>query len=494
MPIIFYGFNLYATLSILNYMDIIFLILGLLVGAIAAFFIAKYKFSSEKGVSPEEINRLNSNISDLKTELGKSEERNIILVKDSDEKKTEIISQREKLHELNTSLTKKTSEFENLEVKLKEQKAELENLQNKFIKEFENLANKILDDKSDKFTKLNKDNIDGLIKPLREKLSEFETTVNRVHVDETKMRSQLMEQLNLLKDLNRQVTEETTNLTKALKGDSKSQGSWGEFILMSVLEKSGLVKDREYKVQTSFTTDDGKRLRPDVTIFLPDNKQLVIDSKVSLTAYEQYSSAIADTERAVHLKEHLKSVKSHIKGLSGKKYQDIPGEKSPDFVIMFMAVEPAFALAVQNEPDIFNEASNNNVIIVSPTTLFATLRTVASLWIQERQNRNALEIAKRGGLLFDKFCSFFDDLTEAKKQITKSAESIERALNKLSTGKGSLAKQAGDLKRLGANTTKSLPEDLIQLMEKNENQIEQDNNNDNERPSSSIHEIQSLGE
>lgn len=475
-------------------MDIIFLILGLLVGAIAAFFIAKYKFSSEKGVSPEEINRLNSNISDLKTELGKAEERNIILVKDSEEKKTEIISQREKLHELNTGLTKKTSEFENLEIKLKEQKAELENLQNKFIKEFENLANKILEDKSDKFTKLNKDNIDGLIKPLREKLSEFETTVNRVHVDETKMRSQLMEQLNLLKDLNRQVTEETNNLTKALKGDSKSQGSWGEFVLMSVLEKSGLVKDREYKVQTSSTTEEGKRLRPDVVIFLPDNKQLVIDSKVSLTAYEQYCSAAADNERAVHLKEHLKSVKNHIKGLSGKKYHDIPGEKGPDFVLMFMAVEPAFALAVQNEPDIFTDAFNNSIIIVSPTTLLATLRTVASIWIQEKQNRNALDIAKKGGLLYDKFCLLLEDLKEVQKQISKSSDTIDKAISKISTGRGNLINQVDDLKRLGAKATKSMNENLLELSQDSSTDNNIDNNNDNERPSSSIHEIQSLGE
>lgn len=479
--------------TILNYMDIIFLILGLLVGAIAAFFIAKYKFSAEKGGSPDEINRLNSQISDLRTGLGKAEERNILLSKEIDERKSELNSERNKSYELTGSLSTKNTEYNNLKTRLEEQKSELENLQGKFIKEFENLANRILEDKSNKFTKINKDNIDGLIKPLREKLSEFETTVNRVHVDETKMRSQLMEQLNLLKELNKQVTEETTNLTKALKGDSKTQGSWGEFVLMSVLEKSGLVKDREYKVQTSTTTDDGKRLRPDVVIFLPDNKHLVIDSKVSLTAYEQYSSAVSDAERASYLKEHLRSVKSHIKDLSGKKYHDIHGAKSPDFVLMFMAVEPAFALAVQNEPDIFTDAFNNSIVIVSPTTLLATLRTVASIWIQEKQNRNALDIAKKGGLLYDKFCLLLEDLKEVQKQISKSSDTIDKAINKISTGRGNLINQVDDLKRLGAKATKTMNENFLELSQ--DNSIDNnDNNNDNERPSSSIHEIQSLGE
>jgi DNA recombination protein RmuC len=450
-------------------MDIIFLIIGLLIGGIAAFFIAKYKFSSEKGVSPDEINNLNSQVSDLKTGLGKAEERNLLLGKEIDERKSELTIERNKSLELTSTLSKKNADYDNLKTRLEDQKAELETLQSKFIKEFENLANKILEDKSDKFTKLNKDNIDGLIKPLREKLTEFETTVNRVHVDESKMRGQLIEQLNILKDLNKQVTEETTNLTKALKGDTKTQGSWGEFILERVLEKSGLTKGREYEVQSSSTNDDGKRLRPDVTIFLPDDKILIVDSKVSLTAYEQFASAVLDADRAMFLKNHLRSVKNHIKELSGKKYPDIHSSKSPDFVLMFMAVEPAFALAVQNDPDIFTDAFNTNIVIVSPTTLLATLRTVASIWVQEKQNRNAQEIAKRGGLLYDKFCAFFEDLKEVQKQISKSGESIDKAINKLSSGRGNLINQVHDLKKLGANATKSLPDDLIQLADENEN-------------------------
>lgn len=471
-------------------MDIIFLIIGLLIGALAAFFIAKYKFSSDKNISPDEINRLNLQLSDLKTSLGKAEERNILLQKDTEEKKSQLASQNEKLIDLNSALSKKNADFENLQTKLAEQKSELENLQQKFIQEFENLANKILDDKSDKFTKLNKDNLDNLIKPLREKLTDFENTVHRVHTDETKMRSQLIEQLNLLKDLNKQVTEETNNLTKALKGDSKTQGSWGEFILESVLEKSGLRKGSEYDVQSSSVNDDGKRLRPDVIIYLPDNKNLIIDSKVSLTAYEQFVSCLNEDDRANCLKEHLKSVRNHIKGLSGKKYQDIPGSKSPDFVLMFMAVEPAFALAVQNDADIFTDAFNNNIVIVSPTTLLATLRTVASIWTQEKQNKNALEIAKRGGQLYDKFCLFIDDLKEVQKQISKSGDSIEKAISKLSSGRGSLTSQVQDLKRLGAKATKNIDENFLELSQENNNE----NNNGNEGLTSSIHEIQSLGE
>jgi DNA recombination protein RmuC len=296
---------------------------------------------------------------------------------------------------------------------------------------------------------------------LGEKIKDFEKKVNDVYVNESKDRASLKEQLNMLQSLNQQMSKETQNLTKALKGETKTQGNWGEFILESVLQKSGLVKDREYSIQQSFTTEEGKRYQPDVIINLPEGKTLIVDSKVSLVAYEKFWSSEEETEKTIALKEHLQSLRNHIKGLSDKNYQNLYEVKSLDFVILFVPIEPAFALAMQADPALFNEAFDKNIVIVSPSTLLVTLKTVASIWRFEYQNRNAIDIAKKAGDLHDKFVGFVDDLIGLGNKMRDSQKAYEGAMNKLSTGAGNIVKRTDELRKLGAKASKSLPQTLL---------------------------------
>ena len=271
----------------------------------------------------------------------------------------------------------------------------------------------------------------------------------------------LREQLSMLKDMNQQITQEAKNLTEALKGQSKTQGNWGEFILESILEKSGLVKGREYVVQESLTTESGKRFQPDVIIKLPENKSIVIDSKVSLVAYERFVSSEDEQEKQLALREHINSLRSHTKNLSLKNYQNLYQLESLDFVLMFMPIEPAFALAVQNDPSIFNDAFEQNIVIVSPSTLLATLRTISSIWRQESQNKYALEIAKQSGDMLDKFAAFVDDLISVGKGLVNAKDNYDKAMNKLTEGRGNLISRSEKIKKLGAKASKSLPPGLL---------------------------------
>ena len=265
----------------------------------------------------------------------------------------------------------------------------------------------------------------------------------------------------MLKDMNQQITQEAKNLTEALKGQSKTQGNWGEFILESILEKSGLVKGREYVVQESLTSESGRRFQPDVIIKLPENKSIVIDSKVSLVAYEKFISSEDENQKALALREHINSIRSHIKNLSSKNYQNLYQLESLDFVLMFMPVEPAFALAVQNDQTIFNDAFEMNIVIVSPSTLLATLRTISSIWRQEKQNRNALEIAKQSGDMLDKFTAFVEDLLTVGKGLISVKDNYDKAMNKLTDGRGNLINRAEKIKQLGAKASKSLPPNIL---------------------------------
>ena len=270
----------------------------------------------------------------------------------------------------------------------------------------------------------------------------------------------------MLQQLNQQLSKEASNLTKALKGENKTQGNWGEFILESVLEKSGLVKGSEYKVQEVYFNDEGNKLQPDVIISLPENKSLVIDSKVSLNAYERFSSAETDEERFQAAKEHLGSLRAHLKGLSGKSYQNIHQIQSLDFVLLFIPIEPAFALAVQSDAALFNEAFEKNIVIVSPTTLLATLRTVASIWRNEKQSANAMDIAKKAGDLYDKFVGFMADLVEVGKKIDQTKAGYSDAMNKLIDGRGNIINRFEELKTLGAKAAKSIPQQIIDRADK----------------------------
>lgn len=352
--------------------------------------------------------------------------------------------------------------IKNLNEKLLGQKEELDKIQEKFTKEFENLANKILEEKSSKFTEQNKENLKTILNPLQEKIKLFEDKVEKTHKESIDYHAALRQQIIGLKELNEQMSKEAINLTKALKGDSKTQGNWGELVLERVLEKSGLEKDREYFIQQSHTNDSGKRIMPDVVIHLPDNKKMIIDSKVSLTHYEQYVNSDDDTKKERFLKEHIASLNRHVTQLSEKKYEDIYEIESPDFVLLFVPVEPAFAIAINNDSQLYNKAFEKNIVIVTPSTLLATLRTIDSMWQNEKQQRNAIEIARQAGALYDKFEGLVTDLTKVGKKMDEAKVEYKGAMNKLVEGKGNLVTSVERIKKLGAKAKKSLPQNIIE--------------------------------
>lgn len=438
-------------------MEIVYLIIGLVIGIVIAFLFLK----SKKTVSVEEANRLNEQINSLKVDAGKLSERINFLDNDKSSLQTELKAEREKAEKLTSENSSLKSDYTNLQTKLSEQKEEIEKLQEKFTKEFENLANKIFEEKGNKFTEQNKEKLGEILNPLREKISEFERKVEETSKESIKGNASLREQLQMLKEMNQKITQEATNLTNALKGQSKTQGNWGEFILESILEKSGLVKGREYVVQESITAESGKRFQPDVIINLPENKSIIIDSKVSLVGYEKFISSDDEREKQLALREHINSIRSHIKNLSGKNYQNLYQIESLDFVLMFMPIEPAFAYAVQNDASLFTDAFERNIVIVSPSTLLATLRTIASIWRQENQNRNAMEIAKQSGDMLDKFTAFVDDLLSVGKGLMSAKDNYDKAMNKLVDGRGNLVNRAEKIKQLGAKASKTLPPSIL---------------------------------
>jgi DNA recombination protein RmuC len=373
-------------------------------------------------------------------------------------------------------LAKKQNDFDNLLDRTKEQKEELNHLQEKFTKEFENLANKILEEKTQKFTEQNKENLKNILSPLQDKILHFEKKVEDTHKESIDYHAALRQQIVSLSEMNAQMSKETINLTKALKGDSKMQGNWGELVLERVLEKSGLEKGREYEVQQAFTTPEGTRILPDVIINLPDGKKMVVDSKVSLTAYEKYVNEEDDAQQNLHLKEHVNSVKRHVEQLSDKRYQDIYQMESPDFVLLFIPIEPAFALALQEDLTLYNKAFEKNIVIVTPSTLLATLRTIDSMWTNQKQQENAIEIARQAGALYDKFEGFVSDLIKIGKKMDEAKVEYSAAMNKLTEGKGNLVTSAEKLKKMGAKAKKALPEAILKRAENDEDLlIETDN-------------------
>ena len=431
-------------------MEILLSIIGLIVGFIVAWFISSSKI---KGLSNENSKLL---------------ERSSFLIKENESQKTDLKSEQEKVIELNSSLSSLKSDYTNLQQKLTDQKGEIEQLQEKFTKEFENLANKIFEEKSTKFTEQNKEKLSEILNPLKEKIFEFEKKVDESNKENIDRHASLRQQLQMLKDMNQEITKEAKNLTEALKGQIKTQGNWGEFILESILEKSGLVKGREYLVQESLTAESGKRYQPDVIIKLPEDKSIVIDSKVSLNAYEKFVSSDNEKDQQSALRDHNISIRSHIKNLASKNYQNLYQLESLDFVLMFMPIEPAFALAVQQDPQIFNDAFEQNIVIVSPSTLLATLRTIASIWRQENQNKNAFEIARQSGELLDKFTAFVEDLVTVGKGLDSTKENYIKAMNKLVEGRGNLVSRTEKIKKLGAKATKSLPPSILNRADESE--------------------------
>ncbi len=440
-------------------MDILFLIVGLIIGFITAWLILKARSGS--AVSTEEIENLKNQLIQVQSEKARIEERENILKTSLQENAGELVKERNKVVELSSAVSRSEETSNNLKERLAEQKGETEELQQKFTKEFENLANRIFEEKGNKFSEQNKEKLSEILNPLKEKISEFEKKVEESSRESIKGHASLREQLLMLKELNQQVTQEAKNLTEALKGQSKTQGNWGEFILESLLEKSGLVKGREYSVQESITSESGRRFQPDVIIKLPDNKSLIIDSKVSLIGYEKFCACENEQEKQLATREHLTSIRSHLKNLNSKSYQNLYKLDSLDFVLLFMPIEPAFALAVQNDNSLFSDAFEMNIVIVCPSTLLATLRTIASIWRQENQNKNALEIARQSGALYDKFVSFAEDLENVGRKIDDSKSCYTDAMRKLKDGNGNLVRRAEKIRELGAKTSKNLPRTLL---------------------------------
>ena len=416
----------------------------------------------------ERINGLSNQIEQLKQQFQQEKNQleknleNLSLEKDTLQKEKESLA----IH-----LAKKENDFDNLLERNKEQKQELTEVQEKFTKEFELLANKILEEKTNKFTEQNKENMKTILNPLQEKIQLFEKKVEDTHKESIDYHAALRQQILGLKEMNEQMSKETINLTKALKGDSKMQGNWGELVLERVLEKSGLEKGREYEVQQSFTTEDGNRIQPDVIVNLPDGKKMVVDSKVSLTAYERFVNEDDDTLKANFLKEHVNSIKRHVEQLGDKNYQDIYHMESPDFVLLFIPIEPAFALALQEDSTLYNKAFEKNIVIVTPSTLLATLRTIDSMWTNQKQQENAIEIARQAGALYDKFEGFVQDLIKIGKKMDEAKSEYGNAMNKLVDGKGNLVNSVERLKKMGAKAKKSIPETVLKRAIENDDNI-----------------------
>jgi DNA recombination protein RmuC len=369
--------------------------------------------------------------------------------------KAEVSSLRERLVVAENTLQLERGQFDEKIALLKESKQEL-SLQ------FKNLANEIFDDKSKRFEEKNQQSLSALLNPLQDKIKTFEKRVEESYNSEARERHSLGNEIKKLHELNDRLGVEAANLVQALKGDNKSQGNWGEMILTKLLERSGLTKGKEYEVQMSLNAEDGSRLQPDVVVHLPEARELIIDSKVSLKAWEAYTSAESPEDKAAHIKAHVQSVRAHVRGLSSKNYQNLIGVNTLDYVFLFMPIEAAYSIAIQEDPDINHDAFEKNVIFVGPTTLLTTLKTVQTLWRFEQQNQNAKQIAEAAGKLYDKFVAFSEDIEDLGKKIKATNESYDKAHNKLKSGRGNLISRTEKLRLLGAKTAKQHKQEVLQ--------------------------------
>ena len=412
-----------------------------------------------------EVEPLRKQAGDLSSAKSAAEEKGRLLEQQNNEIRQQVKEKEALINELNSRLSRKTTENEGLNEKLLNLKKDIEGLQENFRNEFRNLANDILEEKTKKFTEQNRTKLEEILKPLGEKIRDFEKKVEDTYDKESKQRFSLEKEIKNLAELNQQISKEASNLTSALKGQSKTQGNWGETILETILEKSGLSKDREYFVQQSYTNEHGKRMQPDVVVVYPGERSLVIDSKVSLLAYERFASADTKDEQEKALAEHLISVRQHITELSAKNYQDLYQLKTLDFVILFMPVEPAYLVAMQAQSDLWSWAYERRILLISPTNLIAALRMIANLWRVEYQNKNAIEIARQSADLLDKFVGFVEDLEDVGRKLDSARLSYDASMNKLATGKGNLIRRTEKIKELGAKPTKELPKTLLDRSE-----------------------------
>ncbi|MCK9400701.1 MAG: DNA recombination protein RmuC [Bacteroidales bacterium] len=435
-------------------MLILYIVLSFLMGAVLAFLIMRGRAASLRAALQEEIAKLDK-------ESGILQDRLLSLQGDNQKLLLELSSEREANKEIAISLARQGVEYDNIREKLNTQKAELEELNKKFTTEFQNIAHKILRENSNEFTSLNQKKISDILVPLKEKIEKFEKKVDDTYEKGLIEQTQLREAIKNLHELNSRISEEANNLTRALKSDSKKMGNWGEMILDRILEQSGLEKGKEYFNQYTDRSEEGTILRPDVVIRLPEKKHIIIDSKVSLIAYDRFVNSTDENDKDRWQKAHVDSVRDHIKGLSEKSYTAAITLDSPDFVLLFMPLESAFSLALQHDPELFNYAWQRRIVMVSPTTLLATLKTVESIWKHEKQTQNAMDIARQGTSLYDKFVNFIGDLEKIGGQIDSLQHTYQDAHKKLTSGKGNLVRQAEKLKELGIKTEKSLSEKLL---------------------------------
>jgi DNA recombination protein RmuC len=425
-----------------------FLVVGLALGGVAVWLVAHERLKTAEDRGKNEISiefaalreRLDASQNELRELRGLREARDALQIK---------------VAELTTTLQAERAQTNEKLSLLAEAKEELSN-------RFKNLANDILEEKSKRFAETNKQGLDILLAPLKERIGEFQVKVEQTYDKESRERLTLQGEIKRLAELNEQISEDAINLTRALKGDAKTQGAWGEFVLERILESSGLRINEEYIVQRAFLNEEEKKSRPDVVINLPEKRHVIIDSKVSLTAYERYISAEDDGEREMALRQHLASVRAHVSELSGKNYQNLYGLESLDFVLMFVPIESASMVAMQAERELFLEALRKNVFIVSPNNLTLVLRTIAHIWRLEDQNRNAKELARQCAALYDKFVGFVEDLDDIGRKLTATQKSYDDAKGKLSTGKGNLIRQVERIKSLGITPAKALPPELIE--------------------------------
>jgi len=432
------------------------LLLSLLIGALVSWLLAKLKFTK---------NRISSKELESRYVLRGLYEH---LQQQSDLQKEDLQENQAEIRSLSANLSAAQQDLKYLQEKLSNQQSEIEKLQQQARIEFENLANRLLEEKSQKFTAQNSQQLNDLLNPLREKIKDFEDSIERKFMDEAKDRISLKTEIENLRQLNQQLSQDANNLATALKGDNKSQGDWGEFRLELLLEKAGLTKNVHYRAQPSFLDEDGQQKRPDFIIDLPGGKHLIIDSKVSLVAYEQFYHANEDADKHRCLNDHCNSLRKHIKDLSDKNYPHLYQIHSPDYLMLFIPIEPAFTAAIQHDNKLFLDALDKNIVLVTTSTLLATMRTVSYIWKQENQQKNVLEIARQSGLLYDKLCNFVEDLRLVGQRLDTAQAAYHDAMNKLSDSSRyghTLLGRAERIRELGAKTSKQLPKELLDALE-----------------------------
>ncbi|MGB0982523.1 MAG: DNA recombination protein RmuC [Saprospiraceae bacterium] len=434
--------------------EITYFLVGILIGGIIGWLLVRLKSQNQpiNGINEAEIEAKYI----LKAIYENLEQRFKVLQKEHNSLNNDYLL-------VSKALSAKEQYADNLMDKLRTQTVELSKIQDQFTLQFENIANRLLEEKSQKFTYQNQTQLTAILDPLKEKIKDFEQKVERNYMENSKERVSLKEEIKHLRDLNMQLSQDANQLVNALKGDNKTQGDWGEFQLEVLLEKSGLEKGVHFQTQLSFKDEAGFQKRPDFIINLPSNKHLIIDSKVSLKAYEAYFNTEDEQEKKVYIKAHLDSLRSHIRDLSSKNYTRLYQINSPDYLLMFVPIEPALATALQEDNSIFLDALDRNIVIVTSSTLLATMRTVSYIWKQEKQKRSVLEIAKQSGLLYDKFVGFVNDLKDIGKKLDDARGSYDGAMNKLQNSPkygDTLIGRAKRIKELGANASKELPEEF----------------------------------